>query len=47
MLQYQYSTLKVLTPFTAQGDPEVLPDPLIGAEPVEYFLGPDWQVGTF
>ncbi|XP_029025556.1 transmembrane protein 132C-like [Betta splendens] len=44
MLQYQSSTIKVLTPFTAQGDPEVPPDPLTGAEPVEYFLGPDWQV---
>ncbi len=44
MLQYQHSTLKVLTHFIAQADAEVLPDPLTGAEPVEYFLGPDWQV---
>ncbi|XP_068561596.1 transmembrane protein 132D-like [Cebidichthys violaceus] len=44
MLQYQHSTLRVLTPFTAQADNEVPPDPLTGAEPVEYFLGPDWQV---
>ncbi|XP_033502191.2 transmembrane protein 132D isoform X1 [Epinephelus lanceolatus] len=44
MLQYQHSTLRVLTPFIAQTDTEVLPDPLTGAEPVEYFLGPDWQV---
>uniref|UniRef100_A0A8D3BA83 Uncharacterized protein n=1 Tax=Scophthalmus maximus TaxID=52904 RepID=A0A8D3BA83_SCOMX len=34
MLQYQHSTLRVLTPFVAQA----------GAEPVDYFLGPDWQV---
>uniref|UniRef100_A0A3Q3XQU9 Uncharacterized protein n=1 Tax=Mola mola TaxID=94237 RepID=A0A3Q3XQU9_MOLML len=40
MLQYQHSSLRVLTPFTAQIDVE----PLSGAEPVEYFLGPDWQV---
>ncbi|XP_059214266.1 transmembrane protein 132D [Centropristis striata] len=44
MLQYQHSTLRVLTPFIAQADPEVPPDPLTGAEPVEYFMGPDWQV---
>ncbi|XP_062290727.1 transmembrane protein 132D [Scomber scombrus] len=44
MLQYQYSTLKVLTPFVAQADSEALPDPLTGVEPVDYFLGPDWQV---
>lgn len=42
MLQYQHSSLRVLTPFTAQIDVE----PLSGAEPVEYFLGPDWQVKT-
>ncbi|XP_045923753.1 transmembrane protein 132C isoform X2 [Micropterus dolomieu] len=44
MLQYQHSTLRVLTHFIAQADAEVLSDPLTGAEPVEYFLGPDWQV---
>ncbi|XP_071322906.1 transmembrane protein 132D [Trachinotus anak] len=44
MLQYQHSTLRVLTPFVAQAGAEVLPDLLTGAEPVEYFLGPDWQV---
>ncbi|XP_053195427.1 transmembrane protein 132D [Scomber japonicus] len=44
MLQYQHSTLKVLTAFVAQADSEALPDPLTGVEPVEYFLGPDWQV---
>ncbi|XP_074474128.1 transmembrane protein 132D-like [Sebastes fasciatus] len=44
MLQYQHSTLRVLTPFIAQADAEMPPDPLTGAEPVEYFLGPDWQV---
>ncbi|XP_044030599.1 transmembrane protein 132D-like isoform X2 [Siniperca chuatsi] len=44
MLQYQHSTLRVLTHFISQADAEVLPDPLTGAEPVEYFLGPDWQV---
>uniref|UniRef100_A0A4W6DET1 Uncharacterized protein n=1 Tax=Lates calcarifer TaxID=8187 RepID=A0A4W6DET1_LATCA len=44
MLQYQHSTLRVLTPFVAQAGAEALPDPLTGAEPVEYFLGPDWQV---
>lgn len=47
MLQYQHSTLRVFTPFVAQADSEVLPDPLTGAEPVDYFLGPDWQVRTF
>lgn len=46
MLQYQHSTLRVLTPFVAQAGAEALPDPLTGAEPVEYFLGPDWQVKT-
>ncbi|XP_076614790.1 transmembrane protein 132D [Chaetodon auriga] len=44
MLQYQHSTLRVLTHFIAQADAEVLPDLLTGPEPVEYFLGPDWQV---
>lgn len=44
MLQYQLSAVRVLTPFVAQPDAEVLPDPLTGEEPVEYFLGPDWQV---
>ncbi|XP_067341376.1 transmembrane protein 132D [Channa argus] len=44
MLQYQHSTLRVLTPFIAQTDGEGQPDPLTGAHPVEYFLGPDWQV---
>ncbi|XP_034048801.1 transmembrane protein 132D [Thalassophryne amazonica] len=44
MLQYQHSTIKVLTPFTAPADSEVMPDPLTGVVPVEYFLGPDWQV---
>uniref|UniRef100_A0A3Q1G2C4 Transmembrane protein 132D-like n=1 Tax=Acanthochromis polyacanthus TaxID=80966 RepID=A0A3Q1G2C4_9TELE len=44
MLQYQHSTLRVLTPFVAQPDAEVLPDPLTGEEPVEYFLGSDWKV---
>ncbi|XP_035465129.2 transmembrane protein 132D-like [Scophthalmus maximus] len=44
MLQYQHSTLRVLTPFVAQAGAEVLLDPLTGAEPVDYFLGPDWQV---
>ncbi|XP_032425015.1 transmembrane protein 132D [Xiphophorus hellerii] len=44
MLQYQLSTVRVLTPFAAQPDSEVLPGPLTGEEPVEYFLGSDWQV---
>ncbi|XP_068430543.1 transmembrane protein 132D-like [Clinocottus analis] len=44
MLQYQHSTLRVLTPFIAQAEADVPPDPLTGGEPVEYFLGPDWQV---
>ncbi|XP_034751887.1 transmembrane protein 132D [Etheostoma cragini] len=44
MLQYQHSTLRVLTPFMAQTDVEAPSDPLTGADPVEYFLGPDWQV---
>uniref|UniRef100_A0A3Q2YZY2 Si:dkey-1d7.3 n=1 Tax=Hippocampus comes TaxID=109280 RepID=A0A3Q2YZY2_HIPCM len=42
MLQYQHSTLRVLTPFEADSD--ALPDSLTGAKPVDYFLGPDWQV---
>uniref|UniRef100_A0A672HPW3 Uncharacterized protein n=1 Tax=Salarias fasciatus TaxID=181472 RepID=A0A672HPW3_SALFA len=46
MLQYQHSTLRVLTPFVAQPGADVLPDPLTGEEPVEYFLGSDWQVRT-
>ncbi|XP_035523396.1 transmembrane protein 132D [Morone saxatilis] len=44
MLQYQHSALRVQTHFIAQADAEVLPDPLTGVEPVEYFMGPDWQV---
>nr|XP_020465413.1 transmembrane protein 132D-like [Monopterus albus] len=44
MLQYQHSALRVLTPFMAQADTELLPDPLTGPQPAEYFLGPDWQV---
>ncbi|XP_028274023.1 transmembrane protein 132E [Parambassis ranga] len=44
MLQYQHSTIRVLTPFIAQPDDEVPPDPLTGEQPVEYFLGSDWQV---
>ncbi|KAM9841699.1 transmembrane protein 132D-like [Aulostomus maculatus] len=44
MLQYQHSTLRVLTPFVAQADYEALPDLLPGAKPDEYFLSPDWQV---
>ncbi|XP_061656513.1 transmembrane protein 132D-like [Syngnathoides biaculeatus] len=42
MLQYQHSTLRVLTQFEADSD--ALPDLLTGAKPVDYFLGPDWQV---
>uniref|UniRef100_A0A3B3VCT9 Transmembrane protein 132D-like n=1 Tax=Poecilia latipinna TaxID=48699 RepID=A0A3B3VCT9_9TELE len=44
MLQYQLSPVRVLTSFVAQPDSEVLPGPLTGEEPVEYFLGSDWQV---
>ncbi|KAK2819004.1 hypothetical protein Q5P01_024565 [Channa striata] len=45
MLQYQHSTVRVLTPFIAQTDAgEDWRDPLTGAHPVQYFLGPDWQV---
>lgn len=47
MLQYQHSTVRVRTHFIAQTAAEVLPDPLTGTEPLEYFLGPDWQVKTF
>lgn len=36
MLQYQHSSLRVLTPFEAQTSREV--------EPVDYYLGPDWKV---
>ncbi|XP_061149954.1 transmembrane protein 132C-like [Syngnathus typhle] len=42
MLQYQHSTLRVITTFEAQSG--ALPDLLTGAKPVDYFLGPDWQV---
>uniref|UniRef100_A0AAQ4S5U5 Uncharacterized protein n=1 Tax=Gasterosteus aculeatus aculeatus TaxID=481459 RepID=A0AAQ4S5U5_GASAC len=44
MLQYQHSTLRVLTPFIARADDEAPPDPLTGDATAEYFLGPDWQV---
>uniref|UniRef100_UPI0037E7B281 transmembrane protein 132D-like n=1 Tax=Semicossyphus pulcher TaxID=241346 RepID=UPI0037E7B281 len=44
MLQYQHSTLQVLTHFIAQGEADGLLDLLTGAEPVEYFMGPDWRV---
>uniref|UniRef100_A0A3Q2P727 Si:dkey-1d7.3 n=1 Tax=Fundulus heteroclitus TaxID=8078 RepID=A0A3Q2P727_FUNHE len=44
MLQYQLSAVRVLTPFVAQPDSGVLPGPFTGEEPVEYFLGSDWQV---
>ncbi|XP_026029849.1 transmembrane protein 132D-like isoform X2 [Astatotilapia calliptera] len=44
MLQYQHSTVRVLTPFVAQPDTEALPDPLTGEKTVEYFLGSDWQI---
>ncbi|KAM4720273.1 transmembrane protein 132D-like [Anableps anableps] len=44
MLQYQLSTVRVITPFVAQPGSEVLPGPLTGEEPVEYFIGSDWQV---
>lgn len=47
MLQYQHSTIRVLTPFVAQPDTEALPDTLTGEKPVEYFLGSDWQVQAF
>ncbi|KAM3874370.1 transmembrane protein 132D [Diretmus argenteus] len=44
MLQYQHTLFRVLTPFVAQSASEVLLDPLTGTAPVDYFLGPDWQV---
>ncbi|KAM9734420.1 transmembrane protein 132D [Menidia menidia] len=44
MLQYQHSTLRVLTPFVAKVDNEFLPEPLTGGSSVEFFLGSDWQV---
>ncbi|CAJ1071180.1 transmembrane protein 132C [Xyrichtys novacula] len=44
MLQYQHSTLRVLTQFVAQSDADVLPDQRGGVEPVKYFPGPDWKV---
>uniref|UniRef100_A0A3B4ARV3 Uncharacterized protein n=1 Tax=Periophthalmus magnuspinnatus TaxID=409849 RepID=A0A3B4ARV3_9GOBI len=44
MLQYQHSPIRVLTPFIAQSDAETLPVPPTQEEPVEYFMGPDWQV---
>lgn len=47
MLQYQHSTVRVLTPFVAQPDTEALPDPLTGEKTAEYFLGSDWQVQAF
>nr|XP_061800466.1 transmembrane protein 132D-like [Nerophis lumbriciformis] len=42
MLQYQHSTLRVLTHFEADSD--LVPDLLTGAKTLDYFLGPDWQV---
>ncbi|XP_077479065.1 transmembrane protein 132D-like [Stigmatopora argus] len=42
MLQYQHSTMKVFTHFEANSD--FAPDLLTGAKPLDYFLGPDWQV---
>ncbi|XP_077353938.1 transmembrane protein 132C-like [Festucalex cinctus] len=42
MLQYQHSTIRVLAPFEAETD--ALPDLLTGVKPVDYFLGPDWQL---
>ncbi|XP_017265930.1 transmembrane protein 132D [Kryptolebias marmoratus] len=44
MLQYQLSAVRVLTSFVAQPDAEMPSDPLSGEEPIEYFLGSDWQV---
>lgn len=44
MLQYQHSPIRVFTPFTAQTDNEAPPGPLMQEDPVEYFLGSDWQV---
>nr|XP_054600199.1 transmembrane protein 132D [Nothobranchius furzeri] len=44
MLQYQHATVRVLTPFLAQPVADTLPDPLTAEEPVEYFLGSDWEV---
>ncbi|XP_072311381.1 transmembrane protein 132D-like [Eucyclogobius newberryi] len=44
MLQYQHSSIRVLTPFTAQSDTEALPAPPTQEEPVEYFMGSDWQL---
>ncbi|XP_074547138.1 transmembrane protein 132D [Halichoeres trimaculatus] len=43
MLQYQHSTLRVLSHFVAQ-DEDTPPDLLSGAEPVQYFLSSDWKV---
>lgn len=47
MLQYQLSTVRVLTPFVAQPASEVLPGSLTTEESVEYLLGSDWQVKTY
>lgn len=44
MLQYQHTTLRVLTPFVAQAGSGALPHLQTEGEPVEFFLGPDWQV---
>nr|XP_057912569.1 transmembrane protein 132D-like [Doryrhamphus excisus]XP_057912570.1 transmembrane protein 132D-like [Doryrhamphus excisus]XP_057912571.1 transmembrane protein 132D-like [Doryrhamphus excisus] len=41
MLQFQHSTLRVLTHFVAEADLDTL---LSGGKPVDYLLGPDWQV---
>ncbi|KAJ0057220.1 hypothetical protein NL108_002162, partial [Boleophthalmus pectinirostris] len=42
MLQYQHSPIRVLTPFIAQSDSESPPS--TQEEPLEYLMGPDWQV---
>lgn len=44
MLQYQHTPIRVFTPFTAQSDDNEAPAPLTQEDPVEYFMGPDWQV---
>ncbi|XP_053734245.1 transmembrane protein 132C-like isoform X2 [Synchiropus splendidus] len=44
MLQYQHTTIRVMTPFTAQTDSQAMADLLTREKSVSYFMGPEWQV---
>ncbi|XP_028319277.1 transmembrane protein 132D [Gouania willdenowi] len=44
MLQYQHTPVRVLTRFVATADSAGVPEALAGGEPVEHFLGSEWQI---